>query len=318
MRRPGRDIPWREFFRQLYCGWEKNRLEDTAGMLTFSGLLALFPFLLFAVSLASLFIDPGVEAELVGQIRRVVPPAVADILASRIHALATGTSPALVTLGGVGAIWAASGGVSALMRALNVAYGVEEMRPFWKTRGLAILVTLGAAILVLIASVVLLGAPALVALLDGRLSTLIYALRIPVGALLMTLLLAFLYYLLPNVKQPFHLVTPGSIAAVILWLLGSLAFSFYTTRFASYEVAYGALGGVIVLLLWMWISSIAVLLGAEINAVLEPSLQPAEVRHTRRPLCPPPTPAPAVKASPTEPAAPPSTAEPARPPTPRA
>jgi membrane protein len=165
--------------------------------------------------------------------------------------------------------------------------------------------------------VALLGAPALVALLDGRLSLLIYVLRIPVGALFMTLLLAILYYVLPNVRQPFHLVTPGSIAAVVLWLLGSLVFSLYTTRFASYEVAYGALGGVIVLLLWMWISSIAVLLGAEINAILEPSLQPAEVRQTRPPLCPPPTPVHVAPASSTEPAAPPSTADPARPPTPR-
>lgn len=318
MRRPGKDLSWKEFFRELYCGWEKNRLEDTAGMLTFSGLLAIFPFLLFAVALASLFIDPGAEAELVGQIRRVVPPAVADILASRLHALATGTSPALVTVGGVGAIWAASGGVSALMRALNVAYGVEEMRPLWKTRGLAVLVTIGAAILVLLASVALLGAPALASLLGGRLSLLIYILRIPVGALFMTLLLAILYYVLPNVRQPFHLVTPGSIAAVVLWLLGSLVFSLYTTSFASYEVAYGALGGVIVLLLWMWISSIAVLLGAEINAVLEPSLQPAEVRQTPSPICPPPTPARVAPAASTEPAAPPSTAESARPPTPRA
>ena len=318
MRWPGRHFAWKDFFRKLYHEWNKDRLDDTAGMLAFFGILALFPFLLFAVSLASLFIDAHDEIQLVNEIRRVVPREAADILAERVHALAEGKSAALVTLSGLGAIWAASGGVASLMGALNIAFDVDETRPYLKRRGLAVLVTMGAAVLVVIASLIAIATPAVASFFGGPFATLILALRFPVAALFMILVLAILYYVLPNARLPFHLITPGSVAAVLLWLVASLGFSFYTSHFASYEVAYGALGGVIVLLLWMWISSIAVLLGAEINGVLL-ALQPPEDRQTlAAQSCLPPTSAPAAPASPTNPAAARSTEESARPPTPRA
>ncbi len=315
---PGNHFAWKDFFRRLYHEWEKDRLDDTAGILAFWSLLAIFPFLLFVVSLASIFLDPQVEVELVNEIRRVAPREAADILASRVHALAAGQSPALVTLSGLGTIWTASGGISALMGALNIVYDVEETRPFWKRRGLSLLVTIGAAVLVVIASVIAVAAPVFASLFGSPFDTLILALRLPVAALFMMLVLAILYYVLPNAKLPFRLITPGSVAAVLLWLVASLGFSFYTSHFASYEVAYGALGGVIVLLLWMWLSSIAVLLGAEINSVLLALQSPEDRQTLAAPSCPPPTSAPAAPPSSTNPAAPRSTAPSAKPPTPRA
>lgn len=269
MRLPGRDIGWKEFLRTLWREWDTDNVGDIAGALTFSAVLALFPFLLFVVSLASLFLDPAQALLLTAELQRIAPSAVATILGERLQSLSAGSRPGLLTMSAIGAIWAASGGVTALMRALNQAYDVPERRSFWKVRGIAVLTTLVAAVLSIVAAVIAIATPALAGAIGGPLETLILWLRIPLAALIMMLVLALLYYFLPDVEQDFRFITPGSVTAVILWVLASLGFSLYVSNFGSYEVTYGALGGVIVLLLWMWISSQAVLLGAEINAVIE-------------------------------------------------
>jgi len=268
--KPGRDISWKEFFLGLKREWEMDNVGDVAAALTFSSVLALFPFLLFVVAVASLILDPAQVESLTAELYRVAPRAVADILGERLHALGSGGSPGLLTLGGVGAVWAASGGVVALMRALNAAYDVEETRSWWKVRVLAVLTTLAGAVLSILAAAIAIATPAIAnAVGAGWLTSLVVLLRIPVAALLMALVLALLYYVLPSAKQRFRLITPGAVVAVLIWLAASIGFSHYVANFGSYEVTYGALGGVIVLLLWMWISSQAILLGAEINALLE-------------------------------------------------
>ena len=269
MRLPGRGIRWSDFFRTLWREWDTDSVGDIAGALTFFAVLAIFPFLVFVVSLASLFLDPSEALSLTAELRRVAPGAVADILGERLQALSAGAPPGLLTVSALGAIWAASGGITALMRALNQAYDVKESRSFWKVRGLAILATLIAAALSILAAVIAIATPAVADAIGGPIATVILWLRIPVAGFIMMLVLALLYYYLPDVEQDFRFITPGSVSAVILWLLASLGFSFYVSSFGSFEVTYGALGGVIVLLLWMWISAQAVLLGAEINAVIE-------------------------------------------------
>ncbi|WP_437778641.1 YihY/virulence factor BrkB family protein [Sorangium sp. So ce1097] len=268
MHLPGKEIPWKEFLNDIKQEWVKDKVDTVAAALTFFGVLSIFPFLLFVVALAGLVIDPAESARLIGELYRVAPPAVANILGERLHALTEGQSPALLTVGALGAVWAASGGVVALMDALNSAYGVEDSRSFIKRRGIALLVTLGAAVLVTIASAITVAAPAIAEHL-GPLGTLVLWLRVPVSMLIVMAVLATLYYVLPDVEQKFKFITPGSVVAVVIWAIASLGFSFYVSRFGSYEVSYGALGGVIILLLWMWISSMAVLLGAELNAVIE-------------------------------------------------
>ncbi|WP_437762910.1 YihY/virulence factor BrkB family protein [Sorangium sp. So ce281] len=268
MHLPGREIPWKDFLNDIKQECIKDKIDTVAASLAFFGVLAIFPFLLFAVALAGLVIDPAESAQLMGELYQVAPPAVANILGERLQALTGGQSPALLTVGALGAIWAASGGVTALMDALNSAYGVEDRRSYLKRRGIALLVTLGGAVLLTIASAIAVATPALAAHL-GPFATLVLWLRMPVSALIVMVVLAILYYLLPDVEQRFKFITPGSVVAVVIWVLASLGFSFYVSRFGSYEVSYGALGGVIILLLWMWISSLAVLLGAEINAIIE-------------------------------------------------
>lgn len=267
---PGRDVPWKEFLVGLKDEWEHDNVGDVAAALTFAGVLALFPFLLFMVAMASLILDPARVESLTAELYQVAPRAVADILGDRLRALGSGDSPGLLTVGGAGAVWAASGGVVALMRALNSAYDVEERRSWWKVRVIAVLTTLAVAVLSILAAAIAIATPAVAnAIGGGWLTTLVVWLRLPVAAVLMALVLAMLYYVLPNVKQRFQLITPGAIVAVVIWLAASIGFSQYVANFGSYEVTYGALGGVIVMLMWMWISSQAILLGAEINALLE-------------------------------------------------
>lgn len=266
---PGKGMRWGEFFKALKNEYTRDKVGDTAGALTFFGVLALFPFLLFLVSLASVIIDPAQAEVLIQQLSQVAPQEVVSILGERIHSLAQDRSVGLLTVGGLGAIWAASGGVVALMKALNTTYGVEESRPFWKVRGLALLVTLGAAVLSIVAAALAVAAPALANKLGGPFSSLVVWLRLPVAGLLMMFLWAVLYYALPDVKQKFKFITPGSVVGVIIWVLASWGFSKYVANFGKYDANYGAIGGVIVLLLWMWITSQVILLGAEINAILE-------------------------------------------------
>lgn len=275
-------IGWKQLFVDLKREWQRSDLTNVAGAVTFSAILALFPFLLFVVSLAALVIDPEEAEILVDSLRRVAPAAVTDILSERIQALARGGSPALLTASAIGSVWVASGGVVALMNALDTVYGVCDSRPFWKRRGLAVLLTLGGATLWIVASAVAIATPALASAIGGPLGTIILWLRIPLAALLLIVVVAALYDLLPDVEQEFRFFTPGSVLAVLAWIAVSLGFSAYVSNFGRYDATYGTLGGVIVLLVWMWISAIVVLFGGALNAVLERRSETGKRRGEKR------------------------------------
>ncbi|MGZ3457063.1 MAG: YihY/virulence factor BrkB family protein [Archangium sp.] len=266
---PGKEMGWKEFFTDLKNEYQNDNVGNVAGAVTFNALLALFPFLLFLVALASFIIDPAQAEVLIKALSRVAPEAVTQILGQRLQDLAAGNNVGLLTVGGVGAIWAASSGVVSLMDALNTVYDVKESRPFWKVRGIAILVTLAGAVLSILASAAVVATPAFAKWLGEPFGTLVMWLRLPVAGLLMMFVWAMIYYFLPDVEQDFKFITPGSVAGVLVWLIASWGFSVYVRNFGKYDVNYGALGGVIVMLLWMWISSQVILVGAEINAVLE-------------------------------------------------
>ena len=266
---PGKGMSWKEFFVELKNEWTNDNVSLVAGALTFFGVLALFPFLLFLVALAGLIIDPKQAEALVQELGRVAPAAVTQIVGQRLHDLATSNSVGLLTVGGLGAVWAASNGVVKLSEVFNTAYDVKESRPFWKVRLMAIVITLAAAVLSIVAALGMVALPAFADKLGQPLGTVVLLLRWPAAGLLIMLVWAMLYYFLPDVKQDFKFITPGSVVGVILWLVASWGFSVYVNNFGKYDATYGALGGVIVLLLWMWISAQAMLLGAEINAILE-------------------------------------------------
>ena len=269
MRLPGGGMSWREFLGGLRAELSKDAVTDIAASVTYYGALALFPFLLFLVALASVVIQPSDAERLVQDLATVAPGAVTQILGERIRQLGQEQNATLVGFGALGAIWAASGGIMALMRALNIAYDVKEGRPFWKVRGIAILMTLVAGVLALVAGLVAVATAPLADRLGGPLGLAIGWLRLPLAGLVMMFVWALLYYVLPDVEQRFKFITPGSAAGVVVWVLASWGFSKYVANFGSYDKTYGALGGVVVLFLWMWISSLVLLVGAEVNAFIE-------------------------------------------------
>jgi membrane protein len=269
MRLPGAGMSWKEFFADLKGEITNDAVMDLAAGVTYYGILSLFPFILMLVAIASIVITPDTAQRLVQQLGDVAPGPATQILGERIQQLGGQQNVALLGLGLVVTVWSASGGISALITALNRCYDVAEQRPWWKVKGLAILMTILSGILALVAALVAVAIAPLADVIGGPIGMAIGWLRLPIAGLVMMFLWALLYYALPDVEQSFKFITPGSVIGVVVWVLASWLFSIYVSHFGSYDKTYGSLGGVIVLLLWMWLSTLVLLVGAEINAVIE-------------------------------------------------
>lgn len=259
---------WRSFLGALRREWRRNRLGDSAAALTFYGALALFPFLLFVVALAGTVLRPDEIQALIGSLGKQVPHALSRLPDEQVAALTGGGHTGLLTFSALTAIWSATAGVVNLISALNSAYGVVERRPHWKVYSIALAVMVAGALLALAAGLLAVAAPALAARLGPPWPSIVEWARLPAAALLMMVLWATLYSVLPDTRRRFRLLTPGAVIGVLIWLAASLGFSFYLSRFSTFGLTYGALAGIIILLLWMWISSLALVLGAAINALV--------------------------------------------------
>jgi membrane protein len=251
-------------------------LTDLAAALTYYGVLAIFPALIALVSVLGL-IGHSATQPLIENLDKVAPGPAKSIFTSAIENIqrSRGTSGVVFVLGLAGALWSASGYVGAFMRASNRIYAVKEGRPFWKTIPVRVGVTLLTVLLLAVSSVAVLLTGALardVGSLLGVGSAAVTAWDIakwPVLLVLVSLMFAILYWASPNVRHPgFRWLSPGGVCAVAVWLLASGAFALYVANFSSYNKTYGALAAVVVFLVWLWISNIAVLLGAELNAEL--------------------------------------------------
>jgi membrane protein len=263
--------------RRTVREFKDDNLTDWAAALTYYGILSIFPALLVFVSVLGLIGESATEP-LLDNLSTVAPGPAQEIFTSAIENLQSsqGGAGVLFLVGLAGALWSASGYVGAFMRASNSIYEVEEGRPFWKLRPVQIAITLVMMILLSIGAIaVVLTGPLAeeVGNVVGVGSAAVTAWDIakwPALILLVSLMLSVLYWAAPNVKQPgFRWLTPGGVLAVVLWIVASAAFAFYVANFGSYNKTYGTIGGVIVFLIWLWISNIAVLLGAELNAELE-------------------------------------------------
>ncbi len=257
--------------------FKADNVTDWAAALTYYGVLAIFPAILALVSILGL-LGSSTTQPLIDNVGQVAPGQAKDIVTTAIQNLqkSQGAAGVLFVVGLLAALWSASGYVAAFMRASNAIYDVEEGRPFWKTGPVRLGVTLVLLVLLAISvlAVVLTGGLAdQVGNLLGIGSTVVTVWDIakwPVLLVIVSLMFAILYWASPNVKQPgFRWLSPGGLLAVVVWLLASAAFAFYVANFGSYNKTYGTLGGVIIFLVWLWISNIAVLLGAEFNAELE-------------------------------------------------
>jgi membrane protein len=257
--------------------FREDDFTDWAAALTYYAILSIFPALLVAVSVLGL-IGESATQPLLDNLTEVAPGPAQEIFTNAINNLNQnqGAAGVLFVVGLVIALWSASSYVGAFMRASNTIYEVKEGRPFWKLRPIQIAITLVMMILISIGAVAVVVTGPLaeqVGNVIGIGNAAVTAWDIakwPVLILLVSFMFSVLYWAAPNVRQPgFRWLTPGGIVAVGLWVLASAGFAFYVASFASYNKTYGSLGGVIVFLVWLWISNIAVLLGAEVNAEVE-------------------------------------------------
>jgi membrane protein len=261
--------------------FSEDHMTDWAAALTYYGLLSLFPALIALVSLVGLFGDPATTTQTITDIvTQLGPSSAADTFAGPIKSITShrGAAGVLFFVGLGVALWSASGYVGAFIRAANVIYETPEGRPFWKLRPLQILVTLVMVVLLAAVALALVLTGPVVKAVAGPLGIGDTAVSIwniakwPVLVLVVIVMFAVLYHAAPNVRLPgFKWVTPGALLALVVWIVASAAFAFYVAKFGSYDKTYGTLGGVVTLLVWLWITNIALLLGMELNAERERS-----------------------------------------------
>jgi membrane protein len=266
--------------------FSEDNLTDWAAALTYYGLLALFPALIAMVGIVGLFGDPQSTTKTVTDIvTSVGPKSAAQTFADPIKTITSNRSGAgIAALIGIAlALWSASGYVGAFMRASNVIYETPEGRPFWKLRPLQMLVTAAMIVLLVVIALSLALTGPIVDAVAGPLGVGSTAVSIwniakwPVLIALFVVMIGILYYASPNAKmRGFKFITPGSLVALVVWVLASAAFALYVAKFGSYNKTYGTLGGLVVLLMWMWITNIAILFGHQLNAERERSAEIAE------------------------------------------
>ena len=263
--------------------FKEDNLTDRAAALTYYSVLSIFPAMIALVSIVGLVGDPESVTETINDVvTSIGPSSAADTFADPIRDVtrSQGTAGIALVLGIAGALWTASGYVGAFMRVSNEIYEVEEGRGILKLRPLQLLVTFVLVVLlaVTVAAVALTG-PVAEEIGDrlGLGSTAVTVWDIakwPVLAVIVALMLALLYYSAPNARLPgFRWITPGSVLAIVAWLVASAGFALFVANFGSYNKTYGALAGVIVALIWLWLTNLAILFGAELNAEVERSRQ---------------------------------------------
>jgi membrane protein len=268
---------WFGVFKRSATEFKDDNLTDWAAALTYYGILAIFPALLVLVSVLGL-IGESATQPLIDNLGEVAPGPAQEILTNALENLqgSQGAAGVAFVIGLLLALWSASGYVAAFMRASNAIFDIEEGRPIWKTLPLRVGLTVALLVLVAItaAAVVITGGIAkelgeVIGVGDTAVTVWGIA-KWPVLLLIVSFMFALLYWAAPNVKQPgFRWLSPGGVLAVIGWIIASAAFALYVANFGSYNKTYGALAGPIVFLLWLWISNICILLGAEFNAELQ-------------------------------------------------
>lgn len=250
---------------------KKDRATGLAAQQAYYYMLALFPMLILLIAIVPyLNLDPQKAINVINQL---LPEESAQLLRDNVVKLVSERNGGLLTFGIIGTIWSASNGMNAFMKAMNIAYDVEETRSFIKARLVSILLTIG----LILAFVVALLLPVFGNVILDTVQTIIpipepydiifNVIRWVIGIAVMVAVLTGLYRIAPNKHYPFKHVLPGAIFATIVWQLISLGFSFYVSNFGNYSATYGSLGGVIVLMLWLFLTGLALVLGGEINAI---------------------------------------------------
>jgi membrane protein len=271
-------LSWKELGKRVWQQIEEDDVWGRAAQLSYYFLLALFPLLIFLTSLLGYVAGENSDLKegLLNYLSQVVPGSAASLINTTVHQVTEGSGGGKLSFGILATLWAASNGMGAIVSSLNVAYEVEETRPWWKARLVAITLTIGLALLVITPLVLILKGGAIASLIAaqfglGTLFTTAWSiLQWPIILAFVLLSFAFIYYFAPDIKESsWHWVTPGSAVGVALWLVASFAFKLYLTYFDSYNATYGSLGAVIILMLWFYMTGVAILVGGEVNSEIE-------------------------------------------------
>jgi membrane protein len=267
--------PWKTFFKDLYREINEDHLTNGAAALGFYFMLAIFPAMIFLLSLIPYLPIDNLQQAIMDLLRQALPAKAADMFSGTVAELTTDKKGGLISTGALLSIWAASTGMYAVMQHLNITYDVRDTRSFFKARGIAILLTLGFGLLLIVSfALIVLGGKLQDWLvthsgIDEPLLTSFAILRWVIVAVAMTFAFALTYYYGPDVEQEFRFVSPGSALGVMLMVVASFGFKLYVENFGSYDATYGSIGAVVVLMLWLNITGLVILLGSEVNALIE-------------------------------------------------
>jgi membrane protein len=268
-------LSWSELAHRTWREVIDDDVLGLAAQLSYYFFLALFPAILFLLAVASFFPLSNITDDVGRSLGPFVSPQVLELIKEQMRRLANNENGGLLTFGVAGALWSSSAALVSIVGALNRAYDIDEGRPWWKVRLIAIGLTLGVALIVLVALSLVLVGPTLADKLGqttgwgAPFEWTWLILQWPMVFALVASGIGLIYYFGPDAEQDWAWITPGAVAATMLWLLVSLLFKVYVANFTDYEGSYGAVGGVIVLMLWFYVSGIAILTGAELNAEIE-------------------------------------------------
>lgn len=264
--------------KRVWSDMAEDRVFGRAAELAYYFLLALFPLLLFLTSVIGIVLGSGTGLRhgLFEYLAAILPGSASALISSTMYEVSASSGGGKISFGILAALWAASNGMGAISDSLNAAYDVEESRPWWKQRLTAVGLTLVLALLIISALVLVLYGGRIADWMAasygfGSLFTIAWSvLQWPIVLIFLILGFGLIYYWAPDVKyQEWRWITPGSLVAVVLWLLVSLGFRLYLHFFNSYSATYGSLGAVIVLMLWFYLTGLAILIGGEINSDIE-------------------------------------------------
>ena len=267
-------LTWFELLKRTVKEISEDDVLGLAAQLAYYFLFALAPAIVCVIALTSFLPFSSIQ-DLISSISRFAPADVVDILRSQLTEIGQGEHSGVLTFGLLLAIWSSSAAMVSIISALNTAYDIEEARPWWKVRLTAILLTVGTAVFIVLAFALVMVGPTFI---DRIASTIglgpafaaVWNLaRWPVALTLIALGIGLIFYFAPDAEQDWEWITPGAIMATVLWLVASLGFKFYIANFANYNESYGSLGGVIILMLWFYLTALAILAGAEMNAEIE-------------------------------------------------
>ena len=268
-------LSWKELLRRTYKETVADNGLGLAAQLAYYFLLALFPTVLCVIALASFLPLQNFTDEVASLFGRIAPPEMVTLIREQMTRLANGNDGGIFSIGLVGALWSSSAAMVAMVDAMNRAYDIEESRPWWKVRITAVLLTVGLAVFVVVSAGLIVAGPQVADLLAssfgfGALFTTTWKiLQWPIAFALVTTGIALVYYYAPDAEPDFTWITPGSVLAAALGVIAALGFRFYVVSFGNYEATYGTVTGVILLMLWFYISGLMLIIGAEAAAEIE-------------------------------------------------